>query len=203
MRPSVGKWTFIPSCTTDEGLHHHHQFRQGPDENAPEWTDILTHHRWQSHSGQFDGVHGCIQSALMHKKQIHLCTRLVPMSICFKDFAFTKKPRRCLLLSQVFAPRQPSVGVCFNFALFAPRVSCQAAQYRCQSVILNTHRDKPAQLWKTLCAPSEKQQLQDLRGKEERGPCSRKLRIEDYKSRLEKKQCVVYGRATTAGAKTH
>ena len=125
MRPSVGKWTFIPSCTTDEGLHHHHQFRQGPDENAPEWTDILTHHRWQSHSGQFDGVHGCIQTALMHKKHIHLCTRLVPMSICFKDFAFTKKPRRCLLLSQVFAPRQPSVGVCFNFALFAPRVSCQ------------------------------------------------------------------------------
>ena len=124
----------------------------------------MTHHRWQSHSGQFDGVQGCIQTALMHKKHIHLCTRLVLMSICFKDFAFTKKSRRCLLLSQVFAPRQPSVGVCFNFALFAPRVSCQAAQYRCQSVILNTHRDKPAQLWKTLCAPSEKQQLQDLRG---------------------------------------
>ena len=41
--------------------------RVGPDENAPEWTDILTHHRWQSHSGQFDGVHGCIQTALMHK----------------------------------------------------------------------------------------------------------------------------------------
>ena len=125
----------------------------------------MTHHRWQSHSGQFDEVHGCIQTALMHKKHIHLCTRLLLMSICFKDFAFTKKLRRCLLLSQVFAPRQPPVGVCFNFALFAPRVSCQAAQYRCQSVILNTHRDKPAQLWKTLCTPSEKQQLQDLRGR--------------------------------------
>ena len=61
------------------------------------------------------------------------------------------------------------MGVRFNFALFAPRVlpsTLLAAQYRSQSVILNTHRDKPAQLWKTLCAPSEKQQLQDLKGEE-------------------------------------
>ena len=58
-----------------------------------------------------------------------------------------------------------TIGGCLlQFCPFCPQSVVPAAQYRCQSVILNTHRDKPAQLWNTLCAPSEKQQLQDLRG---------------------------------------
>ena len=38
-----------------------------------------------------------------------------------KDLACTKNPLRCLFLSEVFASSQPSVGVRFNFALFAPQ----------------------------------------------------------------------------------
>ena len=66
-----------------------------------------------------------------------------------------------------FCSCQPSVGVRFNFALFAPRVlpsTLLAAQYRSQSVILNTHRDTPAN-YRRLCLldRDSKTQLQALR----------------------------------------
>ena len=66
-----------------------------------------------------------------------------------------------------FCSCQPSVGVRFNFALFAPRIlpsTLLAAQYRSQSVILNTHRDTPAN-YRRLCLlyRDSKTQLQALR----------------------------------------
>ena len=59
------------------------------------------------------------------------------------------------------------MGVRFNFALFAPRIlpsTLLAAQYRSQSVILNTHRDTPAN-YRRLCLldRDSKTQLQAFR----------------------------------------
>ena len=65
------------------------------------------------------------------------------------------------------------MGVRFNFALFAARVlpsTLLAAQYRSQSVILNTHRDTPAN-YRRLCLldRDSKTQLQALRLEGESG----------------------------------
>ena len=67
-------------------------------------------------------MHVCILTHLLHKNLLHLCTRFVaPCPFCTKGPCLHQKPLRCLFLSEVFASSRPSVGVRFNFALFAPQ----------------------------------------------------------------------------------
>ena len=101
-----------------------------------------------------------------------------------KDLACTKNLCAVCFYQRFLqsSSRRPSVGVRFNFALFAPHspACCQTAQYRLQSVILNTHRDTPPNYRRRLCVcvlyPDFSAQLQALRL--ERGAAARVVNCE-------------------------
>ena len=112
-------------------------------------------------------LHLCIPNSLSCiKTPLRLCTRFVAESILQPRTSPSPKTTAPSASIKGFCSCQPSVGVRFNFALFAPRVlpsTLLAAQYRSQSVILNTHRDTPAN-YRRLCLldRDSKTQLQAL-----------------------------------------
>ena len=85
----------------------------------------------------------CIQThQLMHKNPLHLCRRFVPAPFCTKGPCLIQKPSAQSVSIGGFctaATHHWWASASILRFLLDPSVVCQAAQYRCQSVILNTH----------------------------------------------------------------
>ena len=126
-------------------------------------------------------LHLCIPNSLSCIKIFSAAVHKICSGVHFaaKDFAFTKN--HCAVCFYQRFLQLPTIGGCpLQFCPFCPRVlpsTLLAAQYRSQSVILNTHRDTPAN-YRRLCLldRDSKTQLQALRLEGRVGEaCSRKL----------------------------